>query len=39
MGDWKILKARLSEYGALWLASFLLVLAGRRSPPSPWGST
>jgi hypothetical protein len=28
MGDWKILKARLSEYGALWLASFLLVLVG-----------
>ena len=28
MGDWKILKARLSEYGALWLASFLLVLIG-----------
>jgi hypothetical protein len=28
MGDWKILKARLSEYGALWLASFLLVLTG-----------
>jgi hypothetical protein len=28
MGDRKLLKARLSEYGALWLAAFLLVLIG-----------
>jgi hypothetical protein len=28
MGDRRILKARLSEYGALWLGAFLLVLAG-----------
>jgi len=28
MGDRRLFKTRLSEYGALWLASFLLVLVG-----------
>jgi hypothetical protein len=28
MRDWRILKARLSAYGALWLGAFLLTLVG-----------